>query len=474
MFYSFGHVLNNIEQNGAILVDPKILGWLYLAILLISILIVIRANIPQNLTKFLNYVSFVALIFPLSSILFFKFPILQFGQESTDAFARLRAENQAERNLPVLPAAELPDIYYIIFDSYERADKLLAYYNYDNSEFITELRHRGFYIVEESRSNYLNTSYSLNTSLNLIYVHELPLKPFFETLSNLEHNHVSAFLREQGYQIVVFQSGTGDTDKQYADVFIESEVEGERKSRPINPFEQFLLKTSLARLFFVKSDDASSENLNSNVFITSVNRQLDTRREIISHAFANLPNYADQMGNYFLFSHIYLPHIPFLYGPNAEPLQYEENLSTYWYEPPPENYHEHYGYQIDYLNQEILDTVDHILSQTKKPVVIILQADHGDGNYIDQNGLSQIGVDTRSAIFNAIYFSDGDYTQLYPTLTPVNTFRIVFNHWFGTQYPLVPDKVFANEHPSKIRPNTRPKFWDACLAYEICVSTNQD
>ena len=170
-----------------------------------------------------------------------------------------------------------------------------------------------------------------------------------------------------------------------------------------------------------------------------------------------------------LFSHICLPHFPFLYGPDGEELQYHQNLSLYWYEVEPENYIEYYNYQLDYLNQAVLDTVDEILATSEGPVVIVVQSDHGDRKLIDFDEPTNAGVDARSAILNAIYYSDGDYESLYPSVTPVNTFRLIFNHWFGTEYPLLPDRTFFHE-PSVSTPfNEVPEFVDACTTFDVCL-----
>jgi len=88
---------------------------------------------------------------------------------------------------------------------------------------------------------------------------------------------------------------------------------------------------------------------------------------------------------------------------------------------------------------------------------------------LDQNKLTAKGVDIRSAILNAIYFSDNSYQELYPSMTPVNTFRVIFNHWFGASYPLLSDRVYTNEQPYTIFPNSKPIFIDACNEFEICL-----
>lgn len=68
---------------------------------------------------------------------------------------------------------KLPDIYYIIFDRYASAWTLKEIYNFNNSEFITYLSNKGFYIASESKSNYLRTGHSLASSLNMEFINYL-------------------------------------------------------------------------------------------------------------------------------------------------------------------------------------------------------------------------------------------------------------------------------------------------------------
>ncbi|NOH13518.1 MAG: hypothetical protein HND51_17910 [Chloroflexi bacterium] len=466
LFYSFGQIQDSLNVT----FSSSSLVWLWLLVFLLISYGIVKQDFPESFTKYLNFFSIILFIFPMSTIIFFHLPVVDLDRSDTDVFADLRGEALAEQYLPSLAPGEKPDIYYIIFDSYERADKLLELYGYDNSDFISSLEQRGFYVLSSSRSNYLNTTYSLNTSLNMLYVHNLPKKAFFDSFGNLNNNHVTDFLRDQDYQIVVFKSGAKDTDEQYADIFL-APLEAQNLYRPpINSFEQLLFKTSMGRLLLQGETGHQPSTANSNAIVASVNRELSQRRETISYALEHLPDYAAEAQNHYLFAHILLPHIPFLYGPEGQSLDYQENLGHFWYEPEPENYDEYYIYQIEYLNTTIISTIDRILEDSTKPVIIILQADHGDGNYLDPDNLTSVGVDTRSSILNAIYYSDQDYSDFYPSLTPVNTFRIIFNNWFGTSYPLLPDEVYANEHPSELSPNQKPNFIDACLEFNICIS----
>jgi hypothetical protein len=57
------------------------------------------------------------------------------------------------------------------------------------------------------------------------------------------------------------------------------------------------------------------------------------------------------------------------------------------------------------------------------------------------------GRDQRAAILNAILIDERCRDMLYPTITPVNTFRVVFNCYFGTRLELAADDVFVSPWP---------------------------
>jgi hypothetical protein len=472
LFYTFGHLAILLESWAAEIAvgfNAKILAWIWLCLFLLLSFIIFQSGFGLSLTYFFNVTSGFLLIFPLITVISIKVALSGNPESQRDLLSQLRGEQLAEETMRDLSPSEFPDIYYIILDAYERSDNLEEFYDYDNSMFINALEERGFYIASQSRSNYLNTMYSLNTSLNLFYLQEVPTRIFGQIRYNLQTNYVSDFLREQGYQIVVFDSGTGNTNDQYTDIFVSPISNVASSEQSFNPFEQLLLRTTLGYLMFTGGSlDDGSQGTND-VFISSVNHELSIRRERIRHALSHISDYASGEGPYFLFAHIYLPHYPFLYGPNGEELKYHENVNLYWYEIEPKNYVEYYTYQLDYLNQAVLESIDHILADTVKPVIIILQSDHGDEKFLDWETPTTEGLNVRSAILNAIYFSDGSYDSLYSTMTPVNNFRITFNHWFGTQFPILPDKVYFHE-PSLYTPvYKKPEFIDGCLQFNICL-----
>jgi len=204
---------------------------------LVASYFIISKPLPESTTQFFNLFSLILIVLVVVNIASVRDINTELTPEETAILAQLRGEESAESSLDFPPGSELPDIYYVILDGYLRADYLEEYFNLDISPFLEELQQRGFYVVTESRSNYLNTNYSLNSSVNLVYFHDYPKKIFLKSKYNLYNNYLHDFLDEYGYQTVVFDSGTGDTNEQDLDIFVSLEDPTDLDSQILNRFE---------------------------------------------------------------------------------------------------------------------------------------------------------------------------------------------------------------------------------------------
>ena len=77
--------------------------------------------------------------------------------------------------------------------------------------------------------------------------------------------------------------------------------------------------------------------------------------------------------------------------------------------------------------------------ERNRPRVVIIQGDHGRRTQTPSEKIPIISDEKSFMNLNAIYFSDGDYKNLYDSLSSVNTFRVVLNKYFQTNLSLLPD-----------------------------------
>jgi hypothetical protein len=78
----------------------------------------------------------------------------------------------------------------------------------------------------------------------------------------------------------------------------------------------------------------------------------------------------------------------------------------------------------------MLTIISEILANSTTPPIIIIQGDHG------------FGEGDNFPILNAYYLPGIDPGVLYPTISPVNSFRLIFNEYFGSNLIQLPDQSF--------------------------------
>jgi hypothetical protein len=134
--------------------------------------------------------------------------------------------------------------------------------------------------------------------------------------------------------------------------------------------------------------------------------------------------------------HVISPHPPFVFDPDGNPT-YPPDFWNKDREYPPDLYAKGYVNQLQYLNKKMLAAIDTILAESETPPIIIIQGDHGPWMQ-PQN--------KRMWILNA-YYLPGHNDELYSTITPVNTFRLVFNTYFGGKYDMLEDVSYFSPVP---------------------------
>ena len=314
-----------------------------------------------------------------------------------------------------------PDIYYIIPDAYGSDSALKEVYGFDNSAFTGYLKAKGFIVASRSRSNYAFTELSITSSLNMDYLNFLTERMGIESADEtytdhlLMNNRVMAFLQGEGYTLVNAGSWWGPTSRNtHADV-------NYRTSR-INEFTLNVMQGSILLPFL----EEFTEN--------------ELRHKVL-YAFDKLAEVPYMEAPTFTLAHIICPHNPFIFGPEGE------KVSTFRRLKYKADSRELYLDQVKFVNGKLMEAVAKILERSPTPPVIIIQGDHGGaflhhavvraGELPDNDFLRE-----QMGIMNAYYLPGAGPDAVSDSISPVNSFRIVFNTYFGANLPLLPDESY--------------------------------
>lgn len=430
LFFSFGRVHAAITGTRTFLPDAghyHSLLVLWIGIFAVASVLITRTT--RNLeivNRFLNIASTTLIAIVLTSLVM--------STVSTHMHAGQHAEVAPQPDPVQLQLPQKPrDIYYIILDGYPSSGTLKQVYGYDNSYFVESLQEMGFFVAEESRCNYPLTVLSLSSSLNMRYLDELTESPGADSRQTavthrlIEDNIVARSLQQAGYTFVHFNSGWGPTiySRQADENFLCGRVGDEFTEALIN----------LTPLMPALGGDGA--------------------RQRILCAFSTLPQIPQKVdGPRLTFAHILPPHPPYLFDRDGEPLGRSEMEMTgdVW------KNREAYLEQLRFVNRQVAQMVSEILQNDGPSPIVVIQADHGTASLGERitGGWSDPDEDflrERSSILNAYLLPDDVSEHLYPSITPVNTFRLLFRHHFLANAEIIEDRVYFScyERPFDFR-----------------------
>jgi hypothetical protein len=351
-----------------------------------------------------------------------------------------RARLTLHRTAAIEPAravATFPHIFYLVLDGYAREDVLRDLYGHDNRPFLDGLRSRGCYVASSAVANYPQTALSLASSLNLDYLDEWvaglpPGSSDRHVLSEaIGRSRLVEALRASGYTFVAFSSGYGVAEARSADRF-ESLADSEA---PLEFWRGFLASTPVPDLVSLPALVAAGEELH--------------RRGVL-YTFDRLGPLARFPGPLFVLAHVIAPHPPFVFdargrlppGPRASFTLSDGEAWRANNRKVGEDYRRAYVAQLQFVNSRTLEAVGAIQAEASRPVVILVQGDHGPGSELDRDSAERTNLRERLAILSAYCFPDGDFAGLYAGISPVNSFRVVLNRYLGRQVPLLPDRAY--------------------------------
>lgn len=347
------------------------------------------------------------------------------GFYSAKSFQPVKSKGTAE---PIKIPSERPDIFYIILDGYGRSDALKRAIGFNNDFFVQGLKDRGFFVAEDSKANYCQTELSVASSLNFDFIPTV--LPKMEASSNrrepleqiIDKNAAAQYLRERGYIFGSITTGFPPLSFESADISLKKKIGFTLIETALIQMTPLADRTTVASLF----SERRSWIMTALENIQALNIPAPTPRFVVAHILA--------------------PHPPFVFGPNGEELQHK-GAYGYWdgsdfmtYAGTQNEYREGYAGQAEYLSKQVLRSIDVLLKSGGKKPVIIIQGDHGSKLRLDQELLGKTDVNECFPNLNAYYVPDAVRKNLYSGVTPVNSFRILFNGLFNDKFELRQDR----------------------------------
>lgn len=429
LFFAYGHVTNLFSKDSTTAL-VGVLAVEGVACAALGVFLFLTRRDVEAVLKVGAAIAIFLLTFPLATIAV---------GASRRALHGARTGSGTQATAATNVAANQPDVYYIILDSYASQTTLKEFYGFDNAPFLDALRARGFHIAENSRSNYGSTLLSLSSSLNMTYLDEM-VDPYRATsdrtvlMDAVRDSLVVRKFKERGYRFVNVASGFSGTDPQP-----NADVEFRTKKGALNEFELLLVGTTpLARIpFFQETADP---------FLL--------RRYAVLNAFEVLPKTAEVPGSKFVLAHIVSPHPPFVFDSQGGMKERKGRFNRTKYSK--EEYLDGFRGQVEFVNTRLLPSLDAILARYPKdrPPVIIIQGDHGPHSLKRRQNTSEAFYRERFGILNAYLIPPGSTCEIPDAISPVNSFRMIFSCLFADPIDPLPNESYysSSKKPFNFKP----------------------
>ena len=349
-----------------------------------------------------------------------------------EASAATRGSAAVVEPRPDTTTAAKRDVYWLVFDRYGSDRSMDLLYGIKN-DLTPWLRSQGFAVLDDSHANYVRTVSSIATTLHMAHLQDVPDLPGPDSgdlgpvRTMLQSSLVARQFQTLGYRYYHIGSWWGPSaNDAAADVNLNLAGPSDFVAAL---YDETAVPAAIKR-FHLKglANDARARHARHNAY------GLD--------ALAGL---RDEPGPKFVWSHILLPHPPNVFDRDGRFLPAAEEAAL--------SKTEQVDRQLAYTNQRIREILGDLLSlpEAQRPIIII-QGDEGpyppayDGNHrttFDWATASDDDIEVKYGILNAWYLPDGNDLGLYPTMTSINTFPVLFKQYFGLDYETQPDRVLA-------------------------------
>jgi hypothetical protein len=373
-----------------------------------GIIYILRKDFSSNITSIINVVSVTVVI-----LIIFQIGLFTMGNTMS------LEESEKFLNVPIFQANESiqkPDVYLLLLDAYSGQITLKNDFSYDNSKFYEQLEARGFFVQQESFSNYPNTELSMPSIMNMGY---------FDFISKIQgeesrddrlikklwnENKVMQIFHANEYEIYSFHGRLGSSSDMVTENFCKYDLD--LNPELVNSLANQYVPLSIIRTTFLENTHYETIIC---VLDTMINFEKKTDQPIYIHM------------------HIRFPHQPLVF--DSEGNKIDEPISTSRFDS---ELKDAYLQQLIFANKKTIEIIDSI-KQKNPDAVIILMSDHGGRFGVNWDDPSELDYFRALNNLNALYFP-GKETYFPMDVSPVNIFRIFFNLYFESDYEILDER----------------------------------
>jgi hypothetical protein len=289
---------------------------------------------------------------------------------------------------PGIHLGYLPDIYFIVFDSYTNSESLKKYWNYENSVIESYLQSRKFFMAAHSRVQFPSTVFSIAADLNTKeYVQGMPRRSLVAEIGN---SRAIKYVLNAGYELVNYSIFDLPSKKKHYELSLYKE-------------DLWLIEKIFQRsiIGMIKTDYIDSK------------RGVIEQRKIMAHLKEG--DLASGKEPRFIYAHFMITHPPAMIDRDGKILAFRRTS-------PKEGYLD----QIHFANKMIVEMVDAILAKSKNPPIIIIQGDHGSRTLKGDEWNAE-----SYWVFNAFYLPQNTYEAYGNDMTPSITLGKILEQYLG-------------------------------------------
>lgn len=436
LFFSYGHLYAGIYRHvlhldidvgsrhymvmlwDLIVCKTLLILWIVLFIFGLRRIRRMKSKSLRSGTYGLNLFSLLLMAMPLGSV------AINYGTGNYQKTVERTSTSAPQQSSVLKKLGYLPDIYHIVVDGYARHDVLRSGYDYDNSWFLDGLKQRNFSVASKSYANYVWTFLSLTSTLNMEHLTFLTEKLGASSTDMgvpyqmLRDNKASRFLRTQGYKIVHINSTWGATMlNPHADVEFSCD-EGIFQ-------EEF---------YRVLAEGTLLKNWETSVDQDLAACHLQNAKKL--GELAKIP------GPKFVFHHFVPPHHPYLFDEKGNVLRHATVSNQFEFQKLLWGKRDKYVDQLVFVSKLMLDVIDDILRNSKRPPIIILHSDHGPQLIGKDGRFERDWVINRMRNMVAVHAPKAPRSLIPDDLTMVNLFPRLLNHYFDANLALRSDRLW--------------------------------